>query len=326
MSRWSPRDLPKARRQTADFINEPGPGGFAADLLNQERSTDPITQARVAATPGLREEVTRMGRQLQAAELFWASADMTALAMAAGQQLPRPDLSAPPAPIGIIVFEKGLGNLANPISGYSFGPPRTAEQLHQRMVESIPAIPVDAITWGPGPGQTVTLWTWMHRAKFTAAIGAAGQEPAQWIPPLLPGLSHNYPRGEFTAEQGPDAIPDAMLRALTAAWHLMQQPTLVTHERVRPDKATMRSLTRAGAGHDVTLIDLRRAYIPNQHDEHGDGEGRTYKHRWVVSGHWRNQPHGPDRAQRRRQWIPAHIKGPDGAPLLATERVNVWRR
>jgi hypothetical protein len=45
-------------------------------------------------------------------------------------------------------------------------------------------------------------------------------------------------------------------------------------------------------------------------------------HRWVVSGHWRNQSHGPGREQRRRQWIPAHIKGPDGAPLLATERVN----
>lgn len=39
-----------------------------------------------------------------------------------------------------------------------------------------------------------------------------------------------------------------------------------------------------------------------------------------------SQPHGPERALRRQQWIPAYIKGPDGAPLLATERVNVWRR
>jgi len=46
----------------------------------------------------------------------------------------------------------------------------------------------------------------------------------------------------------------------------------------------------------------------------------------VVSGHWRKQPYGPEQSLRRQTWIPAYIKGPDGAPLLATERVNVWRR
>ncbi|GAA3032051.1 hypothetical protein GCM10017559_69080 [Streptosporangium longisporum] len=48
--------------------------------------------------------------------------------------------------------------------------------------------------------------------------------------------------------------------------------------------------------------------------------------RWVVSGHWLNQVHGPNRSLRRRQWVPSHTKGPDGAPLLITARVNVWRR
>lgn len=41
-----------------------------------------------------------------------------------------------------------------------------------------------------------------------------------------------------------------------------------------------------------------------------------YHHRWIVSGHFRNQPYGPGGSLRRRQWIPPYIKGPAGAPLL----------
>ncbi len=41
---------------------------------------------------------------------------------------------------------------------------------------------------------------------------------------------------------------------------------------------------------------------------------RVYKVRWVVRGHWRNQPYGPERALRRLTWIEPHWKGPEGAP------------
>jgi hypothetical protein len=45
---------------------------------------------------------------------------------------------------------------------------------------------------------------------------------------------------------------------------------------------------------------------------------RVYKTRWVVRGHWRNQPYGPERALRRLTWIEPHWKGPEGAPPATT--------
>ncbi len=41
---------------------------------------------------------------------------------------------------------------------------------------------------------------------------------------------------------------------------------------------------------------------------------RIYKIRWIVSGHWRNQPHGPGGMLRKRIWIAPFWKGPEGAP------------
>lgn len=120
-------------------------------------------------------------------------------------------------------------------------------------------------------------------------------------------------------------VPDAAIRALAAAWLLMEQPKISDRTIVRPDRPVRRALARAGMPDpDVTLIDLRHLRVP-QDAETGTGEGRTYRHRWVVSGHWRNAWR-PSVGEHRKTWIEAYVKGPDGAPMLATERVNVWRR
>lgn len=126
-----------------------------------------------------------------------------------------------------------------------------------------------------------------------------------------------------------DGLPGPIVAALAAAWLLMQQPVLVEQSMVRPSAGEARSLARAGQGDPaVTVTALRRQYVPGAGDaaEGTDVAGRRYRHRWVVSGHWRNQAHGPGRSLRRQTWVPAYVKGPDGAPLLSTERVNVWRR
>ena len=108
----------------------------------------------------------------------------------------------------------------------------------------------------------------------------------------------------------------------------MQQPQLVDRTQERADKHTARAYARDGLpAPEVSIVDLRRQYTPQDQDADEGGDApRRYRHRWVVSGHWRNQAHGPDRSLRRKTWVPAHMKGPDGAPLLATEKVNVWRR
>ena len=39
--------------------------------------------------------------------------------------------------------------------------------------------------------------------------------------------------------------------------------------------------------------------------------------RWLVRGHWRQQPCGAGHAERRPTWILPHLKGPERKPLKA---------
>jgi hypothetical protein len=69
----------------------------------------------------------------------------------------------------------------------------------------------------------------------------------------------------------------------------------------------------------VQVVELRRAErAARDADDAAEPDGgseRNYSCQWVVDGHWRNQPFGPNREQRRLQWINAYVKGPDGLPL-----------
>lgn len=47
------------------------------------------------------------------------------------------------------------------------------------------------------------------------------------------------------------------------------------------------------------------------------GASFSLRYRFLVRGHWRNQPHGPGRVDRRKTWIEPHWKGPDGAEAWA---------
>jgi hypothetical protein len=49
----------------------------------------------------------------------------------------------------------------------------------------------------------------------------------------------------------------------------------------------------------------------------------AWSRRWIVRGHWRNQPCGPSRSLRRRIWIDPFIKGPEDKPF--DERRTLWR-
>jgi hypothetical protein len=61
----------------------------------------------------------------------------------------------------------------------------------------------------------------------------------------------------------------------------------------------------------------RRLGVPSEPSEGGGDEvtGRSMKVRTIVSPHWTHQPVGPQRSQRRLQWIASHWKGPEGAPV-----------
>jgi hypothetical protein len=247
---------------------------------------------------------------LGASELYWVQQDMAALAMRAGQELAAARWATVdrPAPCGLLYWQDGIGHI-------------DSHGVH---------IPVEACAWSP-QGDDMLLWLLITRDRLvaeTARIRNDLQIVADGVPPLIPVYGSTLPvEAEPTslADIDPE-LPQPIVAALAAAWLLMQQPMLIDRSRERADKSTARAYHRDGLpSPEVTVVDLRRQYTP-QDQEPDSGGSRHYRHRWIVSGHWRNQAHGPDRSLRRQTWIPAYVKGPDGAPLLATEKVNVWRR
>lgn len=287
-----PSQLPRLRRQTRQHL---------ADSESSIRSGTGETN---------RAGLDALGTTLDAADLFWVSQDMAALAMHSGGQLAaaRWATADRPAPCGLLFWQDGIGH----IDGHGV------------------QVPVEACVWGPFEGGML-LWLLMSRARLSAEIAEIGryQLVEEQIPPLIPVYGTTLPVTDEPvsfAELDPE-LPQSVVGALAAAWLLMQQPLIIDRTRERPDKGTARAIARDGLPiPDVTVVDLRRQYTPQDQDPGDETGGRHFRHRWVVSGHWRNQAYGPERALRRQTWVPAHIKGPEGAPLLATEKVNVWRR
>jgi hypothetical protein len=86
---------------------------------------------------------------------------------------------------------------------------------------------------------------------------------------------------------------------------------------------------------EVSVIELRRrAYIPRDLDE-TDGSGRSLRYRHVVRGHWHGYWVGPSHPAHTGTteekeliyvYLSPYIKGPEEAPLLPTDRVNLVRR
>lgn len=287
-----PSGMPKARRQLLRHLDNP--------------------RAPIRANTGtdVQHGLDLLSSHLRVAELFWVSQDMTALAMSSGSQLDaaRWATADRPAPCGLIWFDGGIG---------------------QTTFQGVD-VPVDGVVWGPGD-EGCLLWTLVDRKRVAVAAAQTGRMlVVEETPPLFPIV------GEFLSTDRevsmaalPEGMPAPVAQAVAAAWLLMQQPVLVDRVRERADGPTRRQHARDGLpAPEVTVVDLRRQYVPQDQDQDPDagGDGRRYRHRWVVSGHWRNQAHGPDRSLRRRRWIPSYVKGPEGAPLLSTERVNVWRR
>lgn len=289
-----PRDLPRLRDQV---------------LRSLDDRTSPVNAlAGREGRPGL--EILAM--HLSQADFYWVKADMAALAVAAGEQLLETawDITVRPSAAGLVFFQGGIGMRD---SGY--GP-----------------LPVDAAVWG-SIAERCHVWLMVDRRRLAKAAEGLSGAAARAMPDVGGALKRTPPLVPVTAlwrsvgEPTRRGETDPLMFTLNAAWLLMQQPTLLDRTRERPDRSQRQAYARTGRSiPEVSVIDLRRAYVPQDRDPDAGGDGRTFRNRWIVSGHWRNQAWGPDHSQRRRQWIPSHVKGPDGAPLLVTEKVNVWRR
>jgi hypothetical protein len=329
------KDVPNLRGRLARYL--------ATDVCNQiwgqmlrlgqfytGHLPDEITVAD--ATERLRsDEISR----LRSAELFYVSSQMTELVVRAGQQLPefrlaREDL---PSDAGFLYWDGTVGS-------------RVERDLHVRIV---------AVSWGLTPDALVTTASGRHRgpgvwlsfwsdpsSAEAAIFQEAGESAAherkkarEMLGPLtyerevlVPFMPDGDVWGPFL--EGAEGAADAV-KALLTTWLLMGQ-TITAVTPVRPSKRDRGLLERHGDPTDpVRYVALRRAAQGaggrDNQDEEGSGSRgpRKVQHQFPVSGHWRRQWYRSE-DRHRPLWIDPYWKGPEGAPVLHTERVFTLRR
>lgn len=297
--RWTAPGLVRVRTEMAQASRD------GARRLRAMPGTGPAQMATADA-------VEREANLIRQASMWWVTSDMAAVAMDAARTLdPWIPRQARPDPVGLLVWDGGLG-------------PAEWTAPDDTPVETL----VDGVAWWTPSDQpdrlAIQVLTRPEQIRDHLAPGWRDK-------PLFAVRTILLPVARPTDEIS-DRLPgwaDGLISCLGATWLLMDQPMLVSQ---RPsDREPRRHGGRRPGESDldadpVRVIDLRVRRVDDPAPANGDGDGRTYRHRWVVSGHWRQQAHGTGRSERRRQWIAPYVKGKDGAPLIVATRVHRWRR
>jgi hypothetical protein len=114
----------------------------------------------------------------------------------------------------------------------------------------------------------------------------------------------------------------AALRPFIAASLLMQQKLAVA-ETGMVSRQVRRHAARRGLPSAVKVIRWRK--VDRRQRSEDEQALVEWSHRWIVSGHWRNQWY-PRFDAHLPIWIAPHQKGPKDKPLVVRETVTVWNR
>lgn len=283
---WGPASMPDMRRSMVEMM------GQAVGMAGALPGADDLRRGLEVAT---------------SADLYWVSSEMTELALDASTDLPAwTPLAEAPAPTGLVLYERDLPDHA------PLDPLGQAWAAGSRAQARAQSTTITGLLWAC-VGGGMTVWPVMRDPKASP-------------PAIISGvLGTTVPSTEPIEDYPPQwAGPMALLGA---TWVLMGQHKVASstpREVVAGRDAAIRKRHGQGPAR-VQVIDLRpMRYVPTE--EADPDTGRTYTHRWVVRGHWRQQPVGQGRTQRRPTWVHSYLKGPEGAPLLTGDRVYVWRR
>lgn len=189
---------------------------------------------------------------------------------------------------------------------------------------------VRALSWGPmlfrppgtEPAQGTRITSWAEsdlKAFRNWRVTGAGESSSVFVPygkPITTGIS------------------DDPTRWLHCLW-LFTGTEIARESREQADRPARRRAARAGLDGNVRVIMLPRRNYPGT-----DGQRDvSWSHRWIVQGHarhlgdYREAGHEPHHARTAKQrqpcavcgerttWVRPYVKGPDGKPLTATNKV-----
>lgn len=277
------------------------------------------------ATRAIRESNT-----LRSADTYFVSSDMARLAEHAARSMPdQPVIETDlPSQTGFVVFETPI--VLRDINGIicstvAFSWLRDKVQIkHSDGSSYISDRDVISLTH-------YSDWT-DERDEYLAELKREGADyfPIRFVllseTLLFPGSAMIGMDAQKTAAKHnvtEDVLRDSVLfgeKLPLTLWALMNQ-RLPAESVQLAERHARRRLARAGsplAERSIRVITLRR---PASH--HVDAAGGTvdWSHRWMVSGHWRNQ-WVPTLQTHRLQWIAPYVKGPDDKPLVIKRTVR----
>lgn len=258
----------------------------------------------------------RFAAGLGVAELFWVAKDMRQVAEATAKELlplvmERESL---PCSHGILVWE----GLVHGLGGFvweTVGPNVILSGLIGRDVAK------------------KRLAVMRQEDPIRAAIlGGAFEKTTSW---LCPDIDQPVPLGvELTPlniymmtmpESDLDATLSVFLPTIAMSlWHLIKE-TRPSKEMVRPSSAGMKRLKRLNANWfmETRYITLRHLKPQNYEKGESTGDGWHYNVRFEVRAHDRKIKDPSEPSGYRTVKVRAHIRGPEGAPMLNPElKVN----
>lgn len=295
------RDTPEMRRSALKAIARP-PGRDIVATTIRNRAPDDL--GGLTLDDWVAERVLALGVDLAQAELWWVAEDMLSLLETAAAQMPSQDLMPddPPTPCpGLVVFERPVESIDSGmdqpmlISGMLWA---QHTQLSPTHVPLYGFLAIEAF------------------AAFDAPVGLAFWPVGGSTWRLREPLDHCDEEG---SRECASVLEDR--RRIAAFWTLIQQEKVVETERRPLSPKAAKRLERAGMPvSDIRIARLRRARREGSSSDAGDA---SYSHRFVVSGHWRNQ-WLPSRKAHRLQWIAPYVKGPEDKPLVIKETVKAW--
>lgn len=251
------------------------------------------------------ERVVKFREDLRSAVLWWVGDDAVELLEEARKTIPPCTLTEEliPAPSGFVCFE-------HPLSGIDAlnGVKMDIDYLVWKKAQ------VGDVAAGDRRPNAISIIAGKQIDDVVALLGRA-----DWM------IGTDFGDVHWESEQHRiDSIAEDQ-STIATLWLLAGQSKLVANEPVHPGRAIMRRAKRHRAEHlgSVRYIHLPRA-IHGGGIEADETASRHYRHRWIVSGHWRQQAYGPQRSLRKPLWIAPHIKGPSGKPLITTPKVHIW--
>jgi hypothetical protein len=260
-------------------------------------------------------DLTKLPAVLKASNLWWIDAEMTNLIDTAAKSFPLHVLKNEDIcddDYGICFFEK-------PIYGMNVDHPEYPVPVHA-MSWSLSFMRLNEISTDRQP--CISIFTWM-RVEDGDWLANAGHK---WMPLGMAVWTLGHTQAQLFHQKN-QAVIDSNAEdcsRLMTIWMLASQKGISQPVLQKIDRSASRRNQRENCNiSPIKIINLRK---PENHDSSdSDSQEMKWSHRWIVDGHWRQQPYGQGRSQTRPVWIAPYVKGPENKPLIMKESVKIMR-